>query len=97
MQALKKLDSEIDPETKNLIINGDRAHLAMALRQLHDLYEGQEPDCEDSLETEEFKKVRNERTEQPEPMKESLSLSKSEEQPALVPFGKKNSEQLAAL
>lgn len=35
MQALKKLDTEIDPETKNLIINGDRPHLAMALRQLH--------------------------------------------------------------
>lgn len=51
MQALKKLDAEIDPETKNMIINGDRPHLAMVLRQLQELYERQEQDCEDSLDT----------------------------------------------
>ena len=56
MQALKKLDAEIDPETKNMIINGDRPHLAMVLRQLHDLYEREEQDIEDSLDTEDFKR-----------------------------------------
>jgi hypothetical protein len=48
------------------------------------------------LETEEFKRATGGRekakaVEQSEPMKESLSLSKSEEQPAFVPLGKKNS------
>lgn len=73
MQALKKLDAEIDPETKNMIINGDRFHLAMVLRQLHDLHENQEQDIEDSLETEEFKRAGKSKTEkaveQAEPMK----------------------------
>jgi hypothetical protein len=57
MQALKKLDAEIDPETKNMIINGDRPHLAMVLRQLHDLHEREEQDIEDSLDTEDFKRT----------------------------------------
>ena len=39
-----------------MIINGDRPHLAMVLRQLHDLYEREEQDIEDSLDTEDFKR-----------------------------------------
>lgn len=41
-----------------MIINGDRFHLAMVLRQLYDLYNKQDDECEDSLETEEFKKIK---------------------------------------
>ena len=53
-QSLRKLDFEVDSETKNLIINGDRVHLAMILRRLLALSEANP--MEDSLETEEFKK-----------------------------------------
>ena len=49
-QSLRKLDFEIDSETKNLIINGDRVHLAMTLRNLLALSETNP--MEDSLETE---------------------------------------------
>ena len=102
-QALKKLDTEIDPETKNMVINGDRPHLAMVLRQLQELYEREDDGqgMEDSLDVAEPKRELKKESklvrEQSEAMRESLSLSKSEEQPALQPFGKKNSEQLAAL
>jgi hypothetical protein len=41
-----------------MVINGDRFHLAMVLRQLHDLYSQQQDDFEDSLETEQFKRTR---------------------------------------
>ena len=47
------MDFEIDSETKNLIINGDRAYLAMIIRKLYKLYETN--DYEDSLETDEIK------------------------------------------
>lgn len=50
MQALKKLNFEVDPQTKNLIINGDRPHLAMTLRRLHTLHS--QNDMEDSLDQE---------------------------------------------
>ena len=72
MKALKKMDFEIDSETKNLIINGDREHLAMMLRKIQKLYENN--DYEDSLETEEFKNIQRDRS-----LNESLTLSKSEE------------------
>jgi hypothetical protein len=33
------MDFEIDAETKNMVINGDREHLAYVLRKLHAVYE----------------------------------------------------------
>lgn len=86
-----------------MVINGDRPHLAMVLRQLQELYEREDDGqgMEDSLDVaepkRELKKEGKMVREQSETMRESLSLSKSEEQPALQPFGKKNVEQLAAL
>jgi hypothetical protein len=80
-----------------MIINGDRQHLAFMLRKLNELYTQQNQDeFEDSLETEEFKRPKKE-LEQLEPLKESLTLSRSEEPAAIIPFAKKNSEQLAKL
>jgi hypothetical protein len=86
-----------------MVINGDRPHLAMVLRQLQELYEREEDGqgMEDSLDVTEPKRDMKKESkmvrEQSETMRESLSLSKSEEQPILQPFGKKNIEQLAAL
>jgi len=39
-----------------MIINGDREHLAFVLRKLHDLYNNQDENMEDSLEKEEVKR-----------------------------------------
>jgi hypothetical protein len=36
--SLKKMGFEIDSETKNMVINGDRAHLNMVLRNLQVFY-----------------------------------------------------------
>ena len=72
MKVIRFLLNKVSPETKNLIINGDREHLAMMLRKIQKLYENN--DYEDSLETEEFKNIQRDRS-----LNESLTLSKSEE------------------
>lgn len=72
-QAFRKLGYEIDSETKNLIINGDRTHLAIVLRRLLALYESST--LEDSLDAQDFKKA----SVKQETMRESLTLSRSEE------------------
>lgn len=58
-----------------MIVNGDREHLVYMLRQMYQWHSEINDDCEDSLETEEFKR----KTKPPtaSPMKESLSLSRS--------------------
>ena len=48
-QALKKLGFEIDSESKNFIINGDRSYLEMVIRKLQKVYDSEE--MEDSLDT----------------------------------------------
>jgi hypothetical protein len=65
-----------------MIINGDRQHLAFALRKLNDLYTQEKTDeLEDSLETEEFQRNRENQVE-PKLIenagRESLTLSRSE-------------------
>ena len=78
-QALKKLNSEVDPETKNLIINGDRPHLALTLRQLRQLDSHKGQELEDSLDNNEAPNRGPEEGAEMERSRESLTLSRSED------------------
>lgn len=78
-QALKKLNSEVDPETKNLIINGDRPHLALTLRQLRQLDGHKDQELEDSLDHNEAPSRGPEEGGEMERSRESLTLSRSED------------------
>jgi len=46
---MRKLDFEVDSDTKNMIINGDRGALAAVLETLRSLGEGKDRAMEDSL------------------------------------------------
>lgn len=81
MKTLKKLKFEIDYETKSNVLNGDREHLAMVLRQLHQLYLQNDTDFEDSLDQPEVKpvnsKARSNKVAEEIEHNQSLSLSHS--------------------